>query len=130
MIRITFTRIFLLLSFIVSIVSQSCVNHDIAKQEPNLCESDTTISFNDHIKPIITSNCAIQGTGDNKCHNGDNGADINWTVLSNFQQHSHEVKRRINLPKSNGDHMPREGELTGNQIQIITCWVEQGALDN
>jgi len=104
---------------------QACVNHDIGKQ----CVLNSTVSFSNDIKPIITSNCAIQGQND-KCHNGDNGADLNWTVLSNFQQHAQEVKRRIQLPQSNADHMPREGAITDQQIQLIICWVEQGAQDN
>jgi hypothetical protein len=104
---------------------QSCVSHDTGRQ----CLSNTTVSFAQQIKPIITSNCAIQGVNDG-CHNGDNGADLDWRVLGNFQQHSTEVKRRIMLPKSNGDHMPREGVITAEQIQLIVCWVEQGAQDN
>jgi hypothetical protein len=114
----------LFLPFILIII-QSCVNHDTGKQ----CLSSATVSFAQQIKPIINSNCAIQGTGD-ACHNGDNGADLDWRVLANFQQHSAEVKRRVMLPVSDGDHMPREGSITPAQIQLIVCWVEQGAQDN
>jgi hypothetical protein len=129
MVKLIFKQTFVLLSIVVSLSVQSCVSHDIEAQEPKLCTSSDIISFKDQIKPIINTKCAIDGVSDD-CHDGANGADINWTVLGNFQNHSHEVKRRINLPASDDDHMPREGELSSEQIQLITCWVEQGAKDN
>ena len=119
------TFVYLLIAFASILTMYSCVEHNL----PKSCESSVIVSFEAKIKPIITANCAIQGV-DDVCHNGDNGADIDWRVLSNFQNHASEVKRRIRLPKSNGDHMPREGSITESEIQLIVCWVEQGAQDN
>jgi hypothetical protein len=108
-----------------SMIIASCVEHNL----PTQCSTEKAVSFSSSIKPIITSNCAIQGIDDG-CHNGDNGADLDWRVFGNFQNHADEVKRRIMLPKSDSDHMPREGELDETEIKLIVCWVEQGALNN
>jgi hypothetical protein len=89
------------------------------------CTDSKAVKFDEDIKPIINTKCAIKG-----CHNGDNGNDINWTVLANFQKHANGVKRRVTLAPSDPDKMPRIGQLTLDQIQLIVCWVEQGALDN
>jgi hypothetical protein len=68
--------------------------------------------------------CAISG-----CHNGDNGASRNWTEFDKFQQHASTVKRYV------VDHiMPPSGSpagpLTQEQINTISCWVDQGAKNN
>jgi hypothetical protein len=110
-----------LLCLMLMLVFQSCVSHDTGKQ----CNTDRIVSFESEIKPIITTNCAIPD-----CHNGDNGASRNWTELSNLQQKREEVKRRVLLPKSDGQHMPKVGSISDNEIQLIVCWVEQGAQDN
>jgi hypothetical protein len=107
--------------FVIFIVAiQACVKHDIKQ-----CKSETVVSYANEIRPIVLANCAIPG-----CHNGDNGESRNWTEFQKFSDHAQEVKRRIQLPKSNQDHMPRVGDITTTQIELIICWVEQGAQNN
>jgi hypothetical protein len=101
----------------------SCVQHDIPLHID--CLSDTEISYVEDVDPIVMQNCAISG-----CHNGDNGADKDWTNFENFQSHSAEVRRRITLPADHPDHMPLSGSLTAVEIQTIICWVDQGAQNN
>ena len=90
------------------------------------CESSITatiasgVSFEATIKNIIDTKCAISG-----CHNGDNGADRNWTVLSNIQNNAANVK---GFTQSGA--MPQTGSLTQEQIDLIACWVDDGALNN
>jgi hypothetical protein len=103
----------------------ACVNHDLDGPVIVSCTDSKAISFESDVRPIINNNCAFSG-----CHNGDLGEDLKWTVLKNFQDHAAEVKRRITLPLSDSDKMPRVGKLTYDQIEIIVCWVEQGAKDN
>lgn len=106
----------------------SCVNHNLESPETKVsCDGFKSVSFNDDVMPIITSNCAI-GTG--TCHNGGNGAELDWRIFQNFQDHASEVRRRVTLPSSDPDKMPRIGQLTYDQIQLIVCWVEQGANNN
>ena len=114
---------------IISVSVISCVNHNLETSNvpPVSCDTVRVVSFNNDIMPIITSSCAL-GTG--TCHNGGNGAELDWRVFQNFQDHSAEVKRRITLPASDPDKMPRVGKLTFDQIQLMVCWVEQGSNDN
>jgi hypothetical protein len=107
----------------LSLINVSCADHTL----PPLveCLSDETISFDEDVNPIVVNVCAVPG-----CHNGSNGADRNWLVFSNFQDHRAEVRRRILLPSEHPDHMPRVGSLTADQIQTIVCWVDQGGQDN
>lgn len=104
-------------------ILQSCVDHTLPEISFGSCDHE--VSYISEVRPITDANCAISG-----CHNGDNGADKNWTVFSNFQSRSAEVKRRIQLLPTDGDHMPASGSITEDEIQTIVCWVDQGAKDN
>lgn len=113
---------FIFLALLILVVAESCVNHSIDPSIKVDCTGVSTVSFANDIQPIITTNCAITD-----CHNGDLGDDLNWTIPVNFQNHASEAKRRVTLSKAHADHMPREGEITLDQIQSIVCWAEQGA---
>lgn len=82
--------------------------------------ANTGISFASQIKPIIDTKCAIPG-----CHNGDNGANRNWTVFANVKENAASIKTR-----TGNRSMPQTGSLTQEQIDIIACWVDDGALNN
>ena len=111
------------------IIIQSCEDHQYPAPSNSVdCEGFKTVSYSLDIQPIINSNCAI--VGDGGCHNGGNGADLDWRVYSNLHDHRDEVDRRVRLPKSATDHMPRIGEITEEQIKLLVCWVRQGAKNN
>jgi SprB repeat len=80
----------------------------------------TSVSFAADIHPIITKSCAISG-----CHNGDNGATRNWTVLANIQKNAQNIKTR-----TGNKSMPLVGSLTAQEISLIACWVDDGANNN
>lgn len=82
--------------------------------------ANTGVSFASQIKPIIDTKCAIPG-----CHNGDNGANRNWTVFANVKENAANIKTR-----TGNRSMPQTGSLTQEQIDIIACWVDDGALNN
>lgn len=107
----------------VSITAISCAEHNIPLAVE--CLSNEEISYMADVEPIIETVCAVSG-----CHNGSNGADRNWLVFSNLQNHASEVRRRITLPSDHPDHMPRAGSLSSTEIQTIICWVDQGAQNN
>jgi hypothetical protein len=85
---------------------------------------DTGISFETDIKPILQTNCIKSG-----CHNGDNGADRNWSIFSNVQEKAQGIKTRT----GNGT-MPQDQVSTGglpqNERDLIACWVDDGAKEN
>lgn len=85
---------------------------------------DTGISFENDIKPILQTNCIKSG-----CHNGDNGATINWSVFANVKA------KALNIKALTGDGtMPQDQVSTGglpqSQRDLIACWVDDGAKEN
>lgn len=85
----------------------------------------TTISLEGDIMPLLQANCVVSG-----CHNGDNscGSSCNWSVKANVLEKASEIKSRT----GNGI-MPPAGSgqsLTQAEIDMIACWVDDGALDN
>ncbi|OEK07846.1 hypothetical protein A8C32_15300 [Flavivirga aquatica] len=79
-----------------------------------LCNPD--VSFVAKIKPIIDNNCI-------RCHNGSQFPDLRtYTGVSNSAQ-------RVQIRVVNRT-MPIGGALTNDEIELIRCWVENGALNN
>lgn len=81
------------------------------------------VSWMEQISPIFNVNCTISG-----CHNGDNENIPNFSVFANVQSFAGAIK--INTENRN---MPRAGSgltLTEDEIDLIVCWVDDGALDN
>jgi hypothetical protein len=115
---VLFAGLFVSLVFL----EQSCASHEF----PSYTCPPEAISFARDISPIIMAKCAIPD-----CHNGDNGADKNWTNFDLFQEHaknglvkSYVVNRIMPLSSS------PQGPLSQDQINAIACWVDQGAQNN
>ena len=112
---------------LLTISSYSCANHDLG--EPIIeysCDEHEAVSFSVEIKEILVNHCAVDG-----CHDGSMGASLDWTNDETFQSHATEARRRVLLPLVDDDHMPHNSrvdlQLTFEQIQLIACWVDQGA---
>ena len=88
------------------------------------CESSQTIrigsgiSFAVNISPIIQNNCAING-----CHNGSQFPD--FRVFKNIQDNAGKIKTQ-----TSNRNMPLGRVLTQTQIDLIACWVDDGAIQN
>lgn len=78
----------------------------------------TGISFDETISPIISTTCATAA-----CHGGTQPPD--FRVFDNIQNNAARIKE---LTQSRV--MPREGLLTAEEINLIACWVDDGAPDN
>jgi hypothetical protein len=79
----------------------------------------TGVSYANQIKTIITNSCAKSG-----CHDHNTGS-RDWTVLSNVQANAGNIKIRT------ANHtMPPDTPLSQSEIDLIGCWVDDGALDN
>lgn len=72
------------------------------------------------IQPIMSNSCAING-----CHDGSNSSLPNFNNLSVVQANASMIRSR-----TQSRNMPKTGSLTQNQIDLIACWVDDGALDN
>ncbi len=76
------------------------------------------VTFDGSISSIIETNCAISG-----CHNGSQSPDLR--TLASIQAQADRIKAR-----TSDRSMPRGRTLTQTEIDLIACWVDDGALDN
>ncbi|MEQ9467224.1 MAG: SprB repeat-containing protein [Ekhidna sp.] len=86
------------------------------------------VSLVGDIMPILQANCLQTSSGGGGCHNGDNGASRNWTNKNNVLAKASEIKSR-----TQSGSMPQAGSgqsLTDEEIDLIACWVDDGAKDN
>lgn len=76
------------------------------------------ISYAGSIASIIENECAISG-----CHNGSQFPD--FRVFKNIHDNAAQVKTL-----TGNRTMPEDGNLTQSEIDMIACWVDDGAPDN
>lgn len=102
-------------------------NYTVTVMDAEGCETSvshrllSTASWMQHILPIINTRCALSG-----CHDGNSGLP-NWTDLATVQQNAQRIKSRTGARE-----MPPAGaqQLTEDQISMIACWVDDGAMNN
>lgn len=76
------------------------------------------ISYSASVANIIETSCAVSG-----CHNGTQFPDLR--EFSNIQANAGAIKSAVVSGR-----MPKVGSLTQAEIDAISCWVDDGALDN
>lgn len=99
-------------------------SYTVQVEDANGCKAEVTAEVKTglvlaDIQPIITTNCAISN-----CHNGDR------TNLPNFATTSVLIANASGIKNRTGNEtMPPAGRdaLTASQIQMIACWVDDGA---
>ncbi|HEY9559296.1 MAG TPA: hypothetical protein VIR29_00765 [Anseongella sp.] len=88
----------------------------------DLPDCSTPVSLSSEIMPLLQSNCAIEG-----CHTAGTGLP-DFSLKGNVLEYASEVKRRTaegSMPP------PYSGiELSREEIMMISCWVDQGTLNN
>ncbi len=83
-------------------------------------------SYLNGVRPILVSGC---GLSDNACHSSASGRDMN--SYNSVRLRAGQIKNRINLPVDNPSFMPRGGpKLPQAEINLINCWVDDGAPNN
>ncbi|MEO9485495.1 MAG: hypothetical protein ABJG47_18690 [Ekhidna sp.] len=102
-------------------------NHKISVADGSGCEVSTdvyvssNVSLSGDIMPLLLAQCTFSG-----CHNGDNGSDRNWTEKGDVIAKAARIKVR-----TQSGSMPRSpGVLTQAEVDMIACWVDDGAKDN
>ena len=75
--------------------------------------------YPESIGEIIVTKCAISG-----CHNGSTSLP-DFRSLATVQANSGNIKSFTQT-----GFMPRNGSLSQNEIDLIACWVDDGALNN
>lgn len=78
----------------------------------------TGVSWQNDVRPIIVKSCALSG-----CHNGDSRSDLR--IFENAKFYAASIKS-----KTRDRSMPREGTLSQSEIDLISCWVDDGAVLN
>jgi len=81
--------------------------------------ANTGVSWSTQIKPIVDTSCAKSG-----CHVAGTGR-IDLTKFSVVKSNALQIKTRVG-----NKSMPFDGTLPADEIQLITCWVDDGALEN
>jgi hypothetical protein len=79
-------------------------------------------AFSSSVKSIFSTKCAISG-----CHNGSQSP--NLSTYNGIKANAASIKSQVvskNMPPSNS----QAGSLTQDQINLITCWVNDGAPNN
>lgn len=102
-------------------------NHSISVQDNNGCSvtlsvtvprGSTGVSWANEIKPIMENSCALSG-----CHNGSSRPDLR--KYETAKSYAKTIRS-----KTQDRSMPRDGTLTQQQINVIACWVDDGAPQN
>jgi hypothetical protein len=103
-------------------------NHTFTIKDNNDCmvtltvtipQGKTGTSWTNEILPIMEKNCAISG-----CHNGVSRSN-NFLEYASAKSHAKTIKS-----KTKDRSMPFDGALTQNEIDLIACWVDDGAPQN
>lgn len=100
--------------------------------ESDNCSSDT-VYFQNQILPLFVSNCALSG-----CHDANSASE--GIILNSYANIMNTGEIRAGnarnskavevLTETGDDLMPPGNPLSAEQIQLITDWVNQGALNN
>jgi mono/diheme cytochrome c family protein len=93
--------------------------NDLQPQQPPVDCATTSSSYATVISPIFQANCASSG-----CH-GANSPNGDWTNYNNVKTKAAAIKTR-----TGNRTMPLGGSLSQQQIDLIACWVDGGALNN
>jgi hypothetical protein len=107
------------------LTSLSPGSYQVTVKDNNECEVATDVSilsgtsYEASIKTIIETNCAISG-----CHVSGTGRQ-NFTGFSTIQGNAAGIKTR-----TQNKTMPQTGSITQEQINLIACWVDDGAQNN
>ncbi|MGK0326493.1 MAG: hypothetical protein ACJA2M_000522 [Polaribacter sp.] len=76
-----------------------------------------TITYTLRVKPIIDNNCV-------QCHSS-GGNFPNLTTYNGISANASIVKAEVSSRR-----MPQESSITNDEINAISCWVDNGALNN
>jgi hypothetical protein len=84
----------------------------------NVPRAFTGVSWTNEILPIMIASCAISG-----CHDGVSRLD--WRNYNQVKLYAQQIKRR-----TRDRSMPFDNTLPQDQIDKISCWVDDGAPNN
>lgn len=89
------------------------------KMKFTIPRGETGVSWENEILPIITQYCATAN-----CHNGVSLPN-DWRNYDKVKQYAATIKK-----KTGDKSMPFDGPMPQDKIDLIACWVDDGALKN
>jgi hypothetical protein len=117
-------KLTLLTVFVVVIVLYNCTTNTIDEGDiADLPPIEETVTYDDDVLPIITTNCV-------NCHSGPNAnAGLQLTSYANVRAAAEQgnLVARIN---NSSNPMPPTGQLPPEIRQIIDQWIIDGYLEN
>ncbi|WP_299896499.1 cytochrome c [uncultured Aquimarina sp.] len=112
----SFSKIKLICLLAVSIFYSCETNVEEETVAIEVCDDE--ISFSSDIKPIINNDCI-------RCHGGSGNQAPDLTTFENISNNANRVRREV-VNRT----MPLGGSLSNNEIELIRCWIDNGALNN
>lgn len=85
-----------------------------------VARGNSSVSYANDIKTILDTSCNTSG-----CHNGSLGSSKDWRTYITTKDNAANIKAR-----TANKTMPPGTPLTQKQIDEITCWVDDGAINN
>lgn len=98
------------------------------------CKKDQTtqptcldeISYANDVKPILMNSCATAA-----CHSAEANANgMNFTNYDAVFEHREQIVKAIRFDSGVTPMPIGANQLSPGQISAISCWIEQGALNN
>ncbi len=86
----------------------------------------SAVTYSQDVSAIVAQNCAYSG-----CHLNPNAqAGLDFSTHATVQANSAAIKDRINRPAGAVGAMPPSGPMSACNIEKVTTWIDQGALNN
>lgn len=89
----------------------------------DLCEN-VDASYKDDISTILSASCAIAGCHVSGFSNGD------WSEYQNVSDNAGSIKTRAVDQKNMPPASSSAPKLTAEQIELLSCWIADGAENN
>jgi len=89
------------------------------RKSVTIAQGVTGVSWKDDILPIMQTRCAITG-----CHNGVSRTN-DWRIYTQVKANAAEIRKR-----TQNKSMPFDTEMPQASIDLIACWVDEGAQNN
>ena len=114
----------ILLIMLAAIGATSCYYdnaEELYQQEP--CDV-SAVTYSQDVSVIINNNCL-------SCHSGPNAeANLDLSTYGTVSANAAVIKVRINLPAGDPGVMPPTGPMSPCNMNKVTTWIDQGAINN
>jgi len=123
--------------FVICVITILLVACSRDSFEPKILDCDEDVTYDSVIKPIIDSSCSYSG-----CHDGSGIGPLNYNsyqgMLPHLQSGSFESRvinqkdePLIGMPPDIGTYpQAMKSDLTEDEFNFISCWLENGFPEN